>query len=172
MTEKTEEVTIHFKYENTEQTFYGSPDDAWFFMNNFFKGILPTFKIARKLWLNVDLEKLAIKSEGSIAFSNEGANILVPQNRLTDNETILLWLLAAYLGNKLGILPTETIEKETLQTKLCKSKKITSTRLGELSKGGYITKTNNGSYKITTSGLAQMEKETLQIIKSKIATQP
>jgi hypothetical protein len=77
----------------------------------------------------VDIEALARDCEGLIAFSPEGANLLVPKTKLTDNETLALWLLASYLGYKLNLLGNDALSKEELQGKLSKSSKITSTRL-------------------------------------------
>jgi hypothetical protein len=167
LTKEPEKLTIHIKYQNTEETFCGSPEEVWLFMSGFFSKFLPTFETAKKLLLNVDLISLAKKCEGLIAFSTEGANILVPKNKLTDNETVLLWLLATYLGHELGMLQTNLVPKELLQTRLGKTNKITSTRLGELAKNGYIIKDEDEKYKITTFGITQMEKDTLSNIRSK-----
>jgi hypothetical protein len=140
-------------------------------VNKFFSEFLPSFEIAERLWLSVDLQKLAKDLEGVIAFSSEGPNLLVPKNKLTDNETLILWLLASYVGCRLGILKYDALSKDELQAKLGKSGKITSTRLGELAKSDLVTKTADERFKITTFGIVQAQKEILQRIrvKTKIA---
>jgi len=115
----------------------------------------------------VDNQQLAKDCEGLIAFSKEGSNLLVPGTKLTDNETLLMWLLASHLGHKLGILVVDTLTKEELRLKLGKSGKITSTRLGELVKNSSVNKTENEKFKITTFGVSLMQKEILPRIKSK-----
>ena len=167
MTEKSEKVTVHIKYKDVEKTFSAIPEETWLLLNKFFNEFLPSFEIANKLRLNVDLQQLAKDCEGLIVFSPEGPNLLVPKSKLTDNETLSLWLLASYLGHKLGMVESDTVSKEELQTKLGKSGKITSTRLGELVKSNVVTKTADDKFRITTFGVAQMQKDTLPKIKTK-----
>ena len=168
MTEKPENVAVNIKYKTVEKTFSAPPEEAWLLLSKFFSEFLPSFEIAHKLLLNIDLQKLAADCEGLIAFSQEGANLLVPKSMLTDNETLLLWLLAGYLGHKLDVLENETLSKEELQAKLGKSGKITSTRLGELVKGDVVAKMADEKFRITTFGVVQMQKEILPRIKAKI----
>jgi hypothetical protein len=167
LTEKPEKVAVHIKYKDVEKTFSAIPEETWLLLNKFFNEFLPSFEIANKLWLNVDLQQLAKDCEGLIAFSPEGPNLLVPKSKLTDNETLSLWLLAGYLGHKLGMVESDAVSKEELQTKLGKSGKITSTRLGELVKSDVVTKTTDEKFRITTFGVAQMQKDTLPKIKTK-----
>ncbi len=167
MTEKPEKVEVHIKYKDLEKAFSAAPGEAWLLLNKFFSEFLPSFETANKLRLSVDLQQLAKDCEGLIAFSPEGANLLVPKNRLTDNETLSLWLLAAYLGHKLGMIENDAFSKEELQAKLGKSGKITSTRLGELVKSDAVTKTADEKFRITTFGVAQMQKDMLPKIKAK-----
>ncbi|UCF45371.1 MAG: hypothetical protein JSW44_01690 [Candidatus Bathyarchaeota archaeon] len=167
MTEKPEKVAVHLKYKDVEKTFSATPEETWLLLSKFFDKFISTFEIAEKLQLNVDLQQLAKDCEGVIAFSQEGANLLVPKSKLTDNETLSLWLLASYLGHKLGSLENGTLSKEELQIKLGKSGKITSTRLGELVKSDIVTKMANEKFKITTFGIAKMQKGTLPKIKAK-----
>jgi hypothetical protein len=167
LTEKPEKVAVHLKYKNFEKTFSATPEETWLLLNKFFNEFLPSFEIANKLWLSVDLQQLAKDCEGLIAFSQEGVNLLVPKSKLTDNETLSLWLLASYLGHKLSMIESDAISKEELQTKLGKSGKITSTRLGELVKSDVVTKTADEKFRITTFGVAQMQKDTLPKIKAK-----
>jgi hypothetical protein len=120
--------------------------------------------------LKVDLHRLTKDCEGMIAFSKEGPSILAPRTKLTDNETLSLWLLANYVGYQLGILKNDAVSKDELQTKLGKDAKIASTRLGELVKNGTAAKTPNEEYRITTFGITQIQKDTLPRIKAKVGT--
>jgi hypothetical protein len=158
------------KYKDVEKTFSASPEEAWVLLSKFFTEFLPTFEVANKLVLSVDLQKLAKECEGLIGFSGEGANLLVSKSRLTDNETLLLWLLAGYLGSKLGLMASEVLSKDELQAKLGKSGKITSTRLGELVKNDFVAKTVDDKFKVTTFGVVQLQKDLLGKIKAKTST--
>ena len=167
MTEQPEKVTVNIKYKDVEKTFSASPEEAWVLLGRFFSEFLPSFEIANKLLLSVDLQQLAKDCEGLIAFSQEGANLLVSKSKLTDNETLLLLLLAGYLGKKLSIVESDVLSKEELQAKLGKSGKITSTRLGELVKSDVVAKTVDEKFRVTTFGVVQMQKDLLPKIRAK-----
>jgi hypothetical protein len=170
LTEKAGKVEVHVKYNGVEKTFIGTPEATWLSLSKFFNEFLPSFEIANKLLLSVDLQKLAEETEGLIAFSEEGANLMVPKSKLTDNETLLLWLLASYLGCKLGKMESDALSKEDLQARLGKSGKITSTRLGELVKNDVVAKTVDEKFRVTTFGVVQVQNDVLPKIKAKIGS--
>jgi hypothetical protein len=170
MSNKAEKISVQIKYGGLEKVFSGSIEEVWICIHKFFSEFIPSFDLAKKLQLNIDLQKLVEECRGLIGFSREGPNLLVSRDKLTDNETLLLWLLAYHVGSKLGILEGDMVSKEELQAKLGKSGKITSTRLGELVKGGTAMKTANDKYRITTFGVAQMQKDIIPKIKSKISS--
>ena len=170
MTEKQDRITVQVKYKEVENTFSAeSLEEAWLLLNKFFSQFVPSFEIANKLLLNVDLEKLAKDLEGVVAFSGEGSSLLVSKGKLTDNEALILWLLASYVANKLGLLESDSLLKEELQAKLGKSGKITSTRLGELVKNDLVARTGDDKFKITTFGVVQAQKEILPKVKAKVS---
>jgi hypothetical protein len=167
LTEKPAKIEVHIKYKDIDETFSAPPEGAWLLLSKFFNEFLPSFEIVNNLRLSVDTQTLAKDCAGLIAFSEEGSNLLVSKSKLTDNETLSLWLLASYLGNKLGMMDGDALSKDELQAKLGKSGKITSTRLGELVKSDLVMKTADEKFKITTFGVVQMQKETLPKIKGK-----
>jgi len=166
--ENKEDLTVQVMYRGVEEKFSGSVESVWLSLNRFFNEFLPSFEVAQKLTLNVDLQKLAKDSEGIIAFAKEGSCLLLPRNKLTDNETLSLLLLAGYLAHQLGNAETDTVSKEDLQGKLGKDAKIASTRLGELVKNQTAAKTPDEKYRITTFGLMQMQKDTIPRIRAKM----
>ena len=168
MSQKPERIEIRIKYKDVENNFSStSLEETWLLVNKFFSEFLPSFDVASKLWLSVDLKKLAHDVQGVIAFSKDGASLLLPKNKLTDNETLILWLLASYVGNGLGLLATDSLSKDELQAKLGKTGKITSTRLGELVKNDWVIRTADDKFKITTFGVVQVQKEILPKVKAK-----
>jgi hypothetical protein len=162
-----EKVTVHIKYQDTEQTFTGDADSVWKNVNRFFSEMIPALQTVKKALLTVDLENLIETSQNIIAVAPEGPVLLVSKQKLTDSETLLLQLLAAYIGNKLGKSKAH-LTKEELQAGVGKNAKITSTRLGELLREGYATKTDEGTYKITTFGIKHAQDETLPQIIEKL----
>ena len=164
-----ESVWVQVKYGGVEKTFSGSLEEVWLCLNRFFSEFLPSFEVAKKLLLRADLEELVGACEGLVGFSKmEGAFLLVSRDRLTDNETLLLWLLAYYIGFRLGFVEDDAVSREFLQAKLGKSGKITSTRLGELVKSDLVVKTADDKYRITSFGVVQMQKEIIPRIRAKL----
>jgi len=161
-----ETITVHIKYRDTEQTFTGNVNDVWISVNRFFSEMIPAFDIARKVTLTVDLAKLIEDFKDVIAIAPEGPELLIPKEKLTDSETLQLYLLAAYIGYRLGKLTKETMTKEELAAKLGKTMKITTTRLGELVKDGLTAKTEEGNYKITTMGIKKLQDVALSKIRA------
>ena len=167
MTSNADKLTIQAKYRHVEKTFSGSPEEVWLALNRFFGEFLPSFEIAKRLFLSVDLQSLVKDCEGLIAFSPEGPNLLISKSRITDNETLCLLLLANYVGYRLGSLGSDAVSKEELQLKLGKSGKITGTRLGELVKSGMIVKVSDDKYRMTTFGVVQMQRDALSRVRVK-----
>lgn len=161
-------LTVHVKYGQVEKTFSGNVEDVWIALNRFFSEFIPAFEILKALVLTVDSQKLMEDCKGLIGFADNAPHLLASKEKLTDNETLALHLLAAHLGYRLGILKTDALTREELQAKLGKNLKIVSTRLGELVKSEIAEKTKEGSYRITSFGVAQMQREWLPKVKAKI----
>jgi len=162
-----ESIKVYIKYKDSEQTFTGDANQVWSSINRFFTEMIPVIQTIKNALLTVDLETLIEDCKNIIALAQEGPVILVSKQRLTDTETIMLYLLAAYIANKLG-QSKDYVAKEELQSGLGKSAKITSTRLGELIREGQATKTEEGNYKITTLGIKRFQEEALPEIKEKL----
>jgi hypothetical protein len=156
------------KHGDFECTFSGSLEEVWTALNQFFAQHVPAFQTAKALVLSIDLQRLAEDCKGLIGFADNTPHLLVQKEKLTDNETLALCLLAAHLGFRLGMLKTDVLTREELQAKLGKSPKITSTRLGELVKAEIAEKTGEGGYRITSFGVFQMQREWLPRIKAKL----
>ncbi len=75
-----------------------------------------------------------------------------------------------YLGFSLCLLGRDSLSKDELQSKLGKSGKITSTRLGELVKNELLTKTVDDRFKITIYGVNLFQKGILPKVKAKANT--
>ncbi len=166
MSNKTDKIHLQIRYKDTTQELSAAPQEAWIFLMQFFKNMIPTYEIAQKLWLNVDIVQLSRDLEGVVVFSDDGTSLCTPKNKLTDCESLLIWLAAHYLGQQLGLVKEAFLSKDELQTKLGKSGKITSTRLGELIKSGMAVKENEDRFRITTFGVLRVQKEVIPKLKS------
>jgi len=162
---RKDKVSANVKFGDVEQTFVGNADDVWSLINRFFSKTMPGLKILNNIILTVDLQRLIEDCKGIIAVTNEGIAVLAPKEQLTDNEALMLYLLAAHLAQKSGLAETAALTKEAFANSLGKSTKIISTRLGELARKGYLTK-RDGDYEISTIGIKMLQNELLPKLKA------
>jgi hypothetical protein len=165
-------IEVHVKYGDLEETFSGDINQVWISINRFFTDTIPAFNIGRKVLLTVNLEELIENCKNIIAVAPEGSVLSVSKDELTDRETIMLNLLASYVGHRLAVLNVDSMSKWELQNRLGKNMKITSTRLGELCREGLVEKTEKDDYKITTFGVTTVQKEILPKIKETLKDVP
>ena len=59
MSEEPEKISVQIKYKDVEKQFLAEPQQVWLLLNKFFKDLVPSFEIAQKLWLNIDVTQLA-----------------------------------------------------------------------------------------------------------------
>lgn len=163
---KTDKVSVHVKFRDLEQTFEGNPNHVWFLVSKFFSETMPSFEIISNVMLTVDLQQLIEDCKGIVAITPDGIAVLVPKEKLTDNEALMLHLLAGYIAEKSGLTETGALSKEALQSSLGKSTKIISTRLGELTRKGHVIKID-GDYKISTMGIKALQNELLPKLRTK-----
>jgi len=162
-----DKITVNIKYKDVEQTFSGNVNDVWIGVNKFLSEMIPALEVLRKVMLTANFQSVIEDCKDIVAVAPEGAALLVPKAKLTDSETLSLHLLATYIGYKLGLLDGDAVSKEELRVRLGKSGKITSTRLGELVREGWVTKTGDDNYKITTIGIKNLQREVLPRIREK-----
>ena len=162
------QVTVSIKHGDLQETFSGDVDTVWKSVNRFFSQLLPVLDVVQGVVLSVDVQQVVEASKDMVAVGNEGPVVLVDKAKLTDSETLLLLLLAAWIGDRLGLLETGLLSKEELQGWLGKSSKITGTRLGELSREGLVVKTREGDHKLSTLGIKRLVDEILPQIKEKL----
>ncbi|RLI10076.1 hypothetical protein DRO33_05955 [Candidatus Bathyarchaeota archaeon] len=160
-------ITVHIKYGELEQTFEGPVEEVWRAINKFFSDLIPVFSLARQATVTVDLAELIEELRGLVAISNGEVVILADRRKLPDRDIIMLGLLGAYIGHKLGALPKETLTSAQLRRMLEKNAKITSTRLSELNRQVWIEKTDRGEYRVTQLGIIRFREKRLPRIAAK-----
>ena len=167
MIKKSTNITVHIKYLETEQTFTGDPNQVWLLVNKFFSDMIPALQVIKSVLLTVDLNNLIKDCNKLIAVTPEGPVLLFSRKKLTDNETLKLHLVANFIAKSLGYSKNYPTKGE-LQTVIGKNSKITSTRLGELIREGFVKKTEDNHFKITTIGIKRFQKETIPEIRKRI----
>ena len=162
-------IIVHVRYKDVEQVFEGNVDSVWTCVNRFFSITIPHFNAAQEVILTIDLKEIIELSKDLVAITDEGPVVLISKRKLTDSESLLLTLLAAYIGRHLGFIEKNWVSGKELQEKLGKSMKIVNTRLSELCREGYVIKSNEkNSFKLSTSGIKWLVEEVLPRIRRKI----
>jgi len=160
-------LELFVRYKDVELKFKGKPDDVIRSFLRFIQEILPTYDLASKLTLTVDLEDLLKNVEGIIAFTPEGPVVTVPKERLRgEKDAILLHLVKTYIGYKTGRLGKNSLATSEI-TSLTGGKSSTiAARLSELVSSGWVERIGRGEYKITTLGIRNFIDEVLPKIES------
>ena len=166
----TNEITVHIKYGSQELTYRGPVKEVWRAVNKFFSELIPVFRLVRKATMTVDLAELVDKLDGLVSVCEDRLVILADKRRLSDKDIIMLALIGAYVGYRLGSLPKETLSSAELRKLLEKNAKITSTRLSELRREGWVEKAGASEYRITPLGIAKFLEKRLPRIRSKASS--
>jgi len=165
--EVEEHIVVHVKYGEHEQTFRGPVEEVWKAVNKFFSDIIPIFRLIRKATVTLDLTDLVEEFKDLVCVCNGDVIPLLDREELSDRDTIMLCLIGAYIGYRLGSLPKETLSSGELKEKLRKTAKITSTRLSELRREGWVERTEGGEYRVTPLGLMRFREKRLPKLMAK-----
>ena len=161
-------IVVHVRYRDVEQVFEGPVEEVWRAVNKFFSELIPIFRLVGEAVLTIDLADLIEELKDLVSLSDGRIIILADKKELPDKDVLLLGLLGAYIGHRIGALPKETLSSSELREMLEKTAKITSTRLGELRKSGWIEKTDRGEYRITPLGIFKFREKRLPKIIAKL----
>jgi len=168
-----EGITVLVKYGELEVKFEGPVEEVWRSVNKFFGELIPVFDLARRATITLDLPELVEETKDLVGISPSGEVILLAdRRRLPDRDVIMLGLLGAYIGYKLGKREKDTLTSAQIRKMLEKNAKITSTRLSELKRQGWIEKTERGEYRITHLGILRFRKQRLPKITARAKRGP
>ena len=156
------------EYGETKMDLEGSPEDVVQAFLNFICKVYPAYSLVKDLTLTVDFEALLRDLSGVIAFTVEGAVVLVPKERfgkLSVRELIALHLTKVYVGNNLGKVEKSAFSIDELLTAIGGRIGALAGRLSEMVNESFVERVGRGEYKITTYGIEQFQKAILPKIK-------
>jgi len=157
-------IDVSVEIGDKKAKFSGPVDEVIRSLLKFLMEIYPTIEIAHKLTLSIDLEEIAKKLEGIIAFSEDGINLLVPKEQLSIEELIVIYLLAQHIGYELGKSNAPSLSMTTLMSLTGSSAGTVAGRLSELVNRRSAERVSRGEYRITTMGI----REYLEVISRKL----
>ncbi len=151
-----QKLKVHVEFGESKAVFEGTPDDVTKAFLIFLNNTYPTFELARKLSFNLDLTKLAEILIGIIEFALEG--LLLTVQNLPAEESILVSLLGALVGSKLGKVESESLSAISLSKTTGKALKTISNQLAWMVDDNLVERIGRGEYKITSMGVKHSEK--------------
>ena len=167
MESEEDPLEIFAKYRDLEIRFKGKPDEVIRSLLRLIQQILPTYDLASKLVLTVDLEDLLENVKGIIAFTPEGPVVTIPKEKISgERDAILLHLIKTYIGYKTGKLEKDTLATSEITSLTGGKSSSVGARLSELVSSGLIERVGRGEYRITTLGVKNFIDDVLPKIKS------
>jgi len=147
------ELEVSVKYGQLESRFTGPINEVFRAVIGFLGKVCPTYDLASRLVMAVDVEKLIEDLEGIIAITEEGLVSTIPSDLLSDKEAIRLQLIKAYLGCRLARQDKETMSLGDIITETRGKPGAVAGRLSEMVSDGLVVRAGKGEYRITTLGI-------------------
>ncbi|HYG00207.1 MAG TPA: hypothetical protein VD815_08950 [Candidatus Saccharimonadales bacterium] len=170
-------INVSIQFNEIKVQFSGEPENVLLSTIKFLAKNIPELQLAQKISLNYSVSELIDMYSSIIKITPEGPKVLpnlgeIHNKKFSDKEIVMLFLLGSKIAFELG----KTFEKASpisdIQASTNLNPKSISSRLSELVKVGYVTKSVNKEtqtesvvYAITTIGIKWLN----DIIAKKIA---
>jgi hypothetical protein len=165
MSAKKRELEVIVKINDLETKFHGSANEVISAFLKFMAEIYPNYKLISKLTLTVDFEDILKDLEKILLLTPEGLVITVPREQTGERENILLHLIKAKIGFRLGKLGKDALSIAEIITSTGGKPGSVAARLSELVDVGWVERVGRGEYKITTYGVASFQENDLPRIR-------
>lgn len=160
-----QKVRVHVEYGNLKADFEGRADEVFKEVIRLLSHGIPAIETISRLTYNVDFFKLMNDLAGIVTIIPEGPT-LPPDLELSAPEAIGLCLLGAHIGAKLGKLKKDFMSIEELAIFTRKAEKTIRNAILAMVKLGFIERTEEGEYRITTLGAKEFEDTIIPKLKS------
>lgn len=148
------EIKVTIRYQDIEAQFTGEPREVYIQVLKFMEKVIPTYTLASKIILEIELEEIFEKLSDNIAYSSdEGIVFLKNLADLPSQDAILFLALKNHIEYKIGRREDPAISITDFSKNLQKKEKTISGRLSELIKQGFLKRLDRGDYVITVTGV-------------------
>ncbi|MBS7606629.1 hypothetical protein KEJ14_02155 [Candidatus Bathyarchaeota archaeon] len=162
MSEKNS-VKVHLEFGEVKVDFEGGVNQVLESILRFLAKICPAIEIVQKITYTPDIASIINNIAGIIEITEDGPFIRREIN-LSAKNAICLALLGAYIGNRIGKLPKDTLSVSELSKLTGKARKTISNDIPDLIEDGLVEKVSEGEYRITQLGIRRTE-DTISAIK-------
>lgn len=154
MGDNTLRITVEFK--DLKTIIEGKPEEVFKAFSSFISKAIPTFAMASSLLYTLDLPELAEVLTETILFTSDG-RILLKTSKTAVKDDITLTLAGAYVGEKLGVLPSASLTSDQISGVIGKAVKTVRNELPSLVQIGIVERVDRGKYWITQTGLIEVK---------------
>ena len=155
-------IEVKVRLDSVEATFEGEPDDVLKAFFEWLSRFYPAYESLSKIVYEPSLDRL-IRECSDLLVIVEGG-VILKRKDLTAENAIMLSLVGAYLGFRLGKLEKETMTPVELMRSSWKALKTVYNTLSSMVKRGMIAK-EGGEYRLTKLQVARFMLETLPKLK-------
>ncbi len=158
-------VNVSIQFNEIKVQFSGEPENVLLLTIKFLTKNIPELQLAQKIALNYSVSELIDMYSSIIKITPEGPKILpnlgeIHNKKFSDKEIVMLFLLGSKIAFDLGKSFEKGSPVSDIQAATNLNPKSISSRLSELVKVGYVTKSVNKEtqtepivYGITTIGI-------------------
>jgi len=150
-------LKVHVEFGEMMANFEGGADEVFRALSRFLIQVCPNLETVQRLVYAPDLIKISEDLVGFVELTLDGP-LLVSVSSFSAMNMICLALLGAYLGYRLGKMSRETLSSNELARITGKARKTIMNELPKLLSKGYVERTSESEYLITTLGIKRTEK--------------
>lgn len=148
-------LSVQVEYGEVKANFEGSADEVFEATLRFLTQVCPNLEIIQNIVYTPDLVKISKELVGLLRVTAQGMILSVQD--LPASKMICLALLGAYVGDRFGKLSKDTLSSNDLAVVTGKARKTVMNEMPRLMEKGYVERTSEGEYLITTLGIRRTE---------------
>lgn len=155
------------EYGDIKTQFEGNFDEVWRSVNRFLTDIRPSHveSALAKIVHMENLDKLVEDLQGILRIAEEGPYFISPLKNMTNKDKLLLALLGAYVGHKLGILDEDSLSIDELSAITEVKKKVSYVEASYMIRDRLVKLVEKGKRRLTTIGIDYTKRKVLPKIK-------
>jgi hypothetical protein len=134
----------------------GSPETVIEELIRFISRVIPQYDVAARIIFAPDYAQLLDDLSLRIKVSAKG-DILLEEANLAAERAVLFVLAGAHVAKRFGKRESDDVIVDEVARAVGKASKTIRNTLANLQKSGYVERIARGSYRITTTGLRQVQ---------------
>jgi len=151
-------LTVELQLGQLKHAARGTPDQVLQEIIAFVSRVIPVYEAASRLIYTPEYQRIIDSLSKILKITSDG-QVLLLQDDLPAEKAITAVLLGAHVSSKFQKRPSDELYAEEIARSVGKALKTVRNTIAELQKQGIIERAARGTYRITTSGIMEMEQE-------------